>query len=139
MITLSSGNVYYSQQELNEAKTKINNLVHQLREDFDVVRNALLQEAIDREWCDLYNEFVEKINSDTKDLKLHYAKKDYEVKVKVEETREQIIYVTVEATSEEEAEEIVGDYDYSDLAERGEDWNWDQTDSDFTVIRATIA
>jgi len=139
MITLSSGNVYYSQQELNDAKTKINNLVHQLREDFDVIRNALLQEAIDREWCDLYNEFVEKINSETKDLKLHHAKKDYEVKVKVEETREQYVYITVEATSEEEAEEIVSNYDYSDVKEDASEWEWDITDSDFTTIRATVA
>jgi S-adenosylmethionine synthetase len=139
MITLSSGNVYYSQQELNEAKTKINNLVHQLREDFDVIRNALLQEAIDREWCDLYNEFVEKINSETKDLKLHHAKKNYEVKVKVEETREQYVYITVEATSEEEAEEIVSNYDYSDVKEDTNEWEWDITDSDFTTIRATEA
>ena len=139
MITLSSGNIYYSQQELNEAKTKINNLVHQLREDFDVIRNALLKEAIDREWCDLYNEFVEKINSETKDLKLHHAKKDYEVKVKVEETREQYVYITVEATSEEEAEEIVSNYDYSDVKEDASEWEWDITDSDFITIRAREA
>jgi hypothetical protein len=139
MIVLSSGNRYYSEEEHNAALAKVDTLVSELRSDFNIIANALLDEAIKREWCDLYNEFVEKINSETKDLKLHYAKKDYEVEVKVEETREQYVYVTVEATSEEEAEEIVSDWDYSDLAERGEDWNWDQTDSDFTVIRATVA
>jgi superfamily I DNA and RNA helicase len=138
MLTLSSGNVYYTQQELNDAKTKINNLVHQLREDFDVIREALLKEATNRDWCDAYNEFVDEVNSRTKDLQLHYMKKEYEVKVKLEETREQYVYITVEASSESEAEELVDEWDYSSLVDHAEEWEWNQTDSDFNTIRATL-
>jgi len=139
MITLSSGNLYYSQKEVDEIRSKNNDFVNALKKDFDSVSIALRDEALEREWCDQYNEFVDNVNGQLVYMKLLSAKTDYDVEVKIQETREQTVYISVEATSAEEAEEIVSDYDYSDIADRGDDWDWDRTDSDFTVINARKA
>lgn len=139
MITTSSGRNYYTQEELNNAKTAINILVEELRQDFTKVAQELLNEADSRDWCDAYNEFVDKINSETKHLKLKYLKKQYEVKVKLEETREQYVYVTIEASSSEDAMELIDNWDYSDLQDHTNSYDWEVTDYDATTIRAESA
>jgi len=139
MITLSSGNLYYSQQELNDAKTKINILVDELKKDFDSVSIALRDEALERGWCDAYNDFVDNVNTALVHMKLLPAKVDYEVKVKIEQTREQYVYITVQAASEEDALEEVGEWDYSDLLDNADDYDWEVTDFDTDTVRATKA
>jgi len=139
MIVLSSGNKYYSEDEHNATLAKVNTLVSELRNDFNIVATALLDEAIERDWCESYNDFVEDLNIKLKHMFLECTTKNYEVKVKIEETREQYVYVSVTATSVEDAEEQVSNMDYSTVADTANAWNWDINDYDFNVIRAELA
>ena len=139
MITLSSGNVYYSQQEVDEIRNKNNDFINALKKDFDSVSIALRDEALERDWCDMYNEFVDNVNSGLVHMKLLTLRTNYEVKVKIEQTREQYVYVTVEATSEDDAVEMVDEWDYSDLLDNADDYDWDVTDYDTDTIRAKKA
>lgn len=139
MITLSSGNVYYSQQEVDEIRSKNNDFINALKKDFDSVSIALRDEALERDWCDMYNEFVDNVNSGLVHMKLLTLRTNYEVKVKIEQTREQYVYVTVEATSEDDAVEMVDEWDYSDLLDNADDYDWDVTDYDTDTIRAKKA
>lgn len=136
MLTLSSGNLYYSQQEVDEIRSKNNDFINALKKDFDSVSIALRDEALERDWCDMYNEFVDNVNTGLVHMKLLTLKANYEVKVKIEQTREQYVHITVEATSEEDAEEMVSNWDYSDLLDNTDDYNWDVTDYDTDTIRA---
>lgn len=136
MITLSSGNLYYSQKEIDEIKSNNNNFVNMLKKDFNSVSIALRNEAEDRDWCEEYNEFVENINTGLVYMKLLTVKKDYEVKVKIEETRQQYVCIKVEALCEDEALEIIDAWDYSEIFDYVNEYNWESTDQDTETIHA---
>ena len=49
--------------------------------DFSIVSDALLEEAQNRGWCEEYDEFVDRVNRDTKRMDLQNCEVEYEVTV----------------------------------------------------------
>lgn len=141
MITLNSGSQYYTAAEYAKLKAEYDEALLQIRtlnSDADIIARALRSEAIDREWCDLYQNFVDEINSQTSVLKLLQASRDYKVEFTVERKQSARVTVYVTATSDEEAYEIAEDqWDYSSLTDEVSDSDWDDDDYDVDIYRVS--
>lgn len=127
MITLSSGNKYYSEAEYNVWRDRY----EKVKADFNIVSNALLEEAEERDWCSDYNEFVEKVNEHLTIMQLETLEKEYEVEVELTRTQSVTTYVTVTAANATLAEQIVESMRFDTIVEENvsdEDWNDDETD-----------
>lgn len=77
--------------------------------DFAAVGEALMEEAIQRDWCSEYDEFVDRVNSQTKRLDLPIREQEYEVEVTVSGYIETTTTVTVTAYSQENADKMVAE------------------------------
>lgn len=127
MITLSSGNKYYSEAEYNVWRDRY----EKVKADFNIVSNALLVEAEERDWCSDYNEFVEKVNEHLNIMQLELMEKEYEVEVELVRTQSVTTYVTVTAANATQAENIVEGMYFNTIVEENvseEDWNDDETE-----------
>lgn len=128
-ITLPSGTVVYTQEEYEAAQLQIKELGglnERMLKDFNTISAALLEEALEREWCDQYDEFVDNINNSTSTLKLDNIKKQYTVHVLVTRKLTQMVTVDIEAKSEDDARENV-EYDPTDWIDI-DDSIWDEED-----------
>lgn len=127
MITLSSGNKYYSEAEYNVWRDRY----EKVKADFNIVSNALLEEAEERDWCSDYNEFVERVNEHLNIMQLETMEKEYEVEVELTRTQSVTTYVTVTAANATLAEQIVEGMRFDTIVEENvsdEDWNDDETE-----------
>lgn len=131
MLTLSSGNKYYSEAEYNKLKNKY----ELLEKDFTTVSQALRKEAEDREWCSDYNKFVEDVNEHLIVKELELLEREYVVEITFTRTQKVETSITITATSRQEAEDIVNDMNYdSNLNEANvKDYDWDTEEEDFEV------
>lgn len=135
MLTLSSGNKYYTQEEYNE-------ILHQnatLRDDIDIIKNALRDEADERDWCSDYNVFIDEINSQLQAVQLNPLEREYEVEVVL--TRKQTVttYIRIDARTELEAISIVEDMPYTDVENNVAEHEWDTEDEDVDILEARIS
>jgi hypothetical protein len=141
MITLNSGSQYYTAAEYDALRSECDKYLvdmNALRSDANIISEALRSEAIDREWCSLYANFVEEVNSQTSVLKLLQANRDYKVEFTVERKQSATVTVYVTATSDEEAYEIAEDkWDYSSLTDEVSDSDWDDEDYHVDIYRVS--
>jgi hypothetical protein len=97
------------------------------REDIVLIGNALIKEAVDREWCSEYDDFVDELNKHLHES-LPIRTRWYDVEVEFTEIRTQRTVIQVEATSEAaalaEAQEL-GDDD-PDCYINDYDWDRDE-------------
>lgn len=75
--------------------------------DFDAVGKALMEEAENRNWCNEYDEFVERVNSNLIRNALPVREQEYEVEIEVIGSLTTTTTVSVTATSQEAANEMV--------------------------------
>ena len=125
-------------QQLKETNAYQKKVIDEMHADFQVVNNELIEEAIKREWCAEYDNFVVDVNERLKHFKLDKLEIEHEVEVYL--TREQEVYVKVKvmARDADHAKDIINsDYFADDLAEEyaGED-DWTSRNYDMDVIRA---
>jgi hypothetical protein len=122
MIKTSSGTVYYTQQE-------VSNKVNEIMEDGYKITNAIYEEACERDWCDMYDEWAENVNKTLKHFEIPLARKEYEVIYSITRTQTARVTVKTTAVSEDEAKEDTDDsYDESDLADMVQEHQWDTED-----------
>jgi hypothetical protein len=130
MIKTSSGTVYYTQKEMTD---KINEVM----EDGYKITNAIHEEAIEREWCDQYDDWAERVNKDLKFFEIPLARREYEVTYSITRTQTARVTVRTTAVSEDDAEDDTnGSYDESDLADmvREHDWDTEEITIDSTEV-----
>jgi hypothetical protein len=143
MITLSSGSQYYTAAEYNELRNECGEYLvkmNALRCDANIIAEALRDEAIERDWCSLYANFVEEVNSKTSVLKLLDASQEYEVEYVVKRNQEARVIVTVTATSKDEAYEVAEDeWDYSSLSDKINEYDWSDEDYDIEILKVSEA
>lgn len=142
MLTLSSGNKYYTEAEyldLHARHTKASAHSVALAKDFNTVADRLREEATERDWCDDYNEWVDKVNDELTTLKLLNTKYTYQVEVKVTETRYAYITVEVEAASVDDAMEAV-DNGYTDreIRQESDHADWERDDFEWETTSAEL-
>lgn len=82
-------------------------VIVQMHNDFDAVGEALKDEAENRNWCDEYDQFVERVNAGLTRMILPVREQEYEVEVEVTGTLTTTTTVFVTATSQEAANEMV--------------------------------
>lgn len=135
MLTLSSGNKYYTEEEYNK-------VLHQnatLRADIDIIKNALRDEADERDWCSDYNVFIDEVNNQLTAVQLNPLEREYEVEVVL--TRKQTVttYIRIDARTEIEAISIVEDMPYTDVENNVAEHEWDTEDEDVDILEARIS
>lgn len=130
MLTLSSGNTYYSEAEYNVWRDRY----EKVKADFRIVSNALLKEAEERDWCSDYNKFVAEVNETLNIMQLETLEKEYEVEVELTRTQTVTAYVRMTATSAEEAEQLTEHLSFDDIvAESVSEDDWDTDDYNIEI------
>lgn len=133
MLTLSSGNKYYSEKEYES----LLNRNRMLLDDIKTISNALRDEALQRDWCDEYNNFVEDVNENLKVSELQKLNKDYEVTITVTRTQEVTVTINVEDVDEHAARDYVNYLTVEEIlaqCNEGEhNLDWENSDEDFDV------
>lgn len=133
MLTLSSGNKYYSEKEYESVLNR-NRL---LLADIETISNALRDEAIQRDWCSDYNQFIDDVNDNLKVTELKSLDKDYEVEIKVTRTQSATITVSVTATSPDSAEAYINSLTFDEVIEQCDEHeyniDWDNDDEEYQV------
>lgn len=104
--------------------------------DIALISDALIKESDDRDWCNMYDEFIEELNKSL-NVELKVREKEYEVDIEVTETRTQVVTVSIKARSEEHAKELVMDDPVNYYEEQLSDYNWDTTEleEEFVEVR----
>ena len=118
--------------DAKDARIKRETMHHK---DIQTIGEALIEMAEDKDWCSEYDEFINELNGNLY-VELPSRRRNYDVTIKVK--REVYAYVTVqvEATSEEDAQEIVEEDTYSYLDDLPRDiGDWEETDEDIDVTR----
>jgi len=95
---------------LDKNTTELNKLRTAHDSDITRINEALNKAAEDRDFCTEYEEWIEELSGELS----HYSSLtgrifEYEVAVEVTRTFKSTVYVTVSASSEEDAEELVKD------------------------------
>ena len=95
--------------EMGKQVEQFRNTVVFLEQDVDKISSALLEEAVNRGWCEEYNQFCAEVNSTLRMSLLQPQEQEYEVEVEVqaEVTTRYTVYVT--ASSLEDAQFMVND------------------------------
>jgi hypothetical protein len=116
--------VYYTQQE-------VNNKVNEVMEDGYKITNAIHEEAIERNWCDQYDEWAENINTTLKFFEIPLMSKEYEITYSITRTQTARVTVTITAQSEDDAVDQADDiYDEGDLEDKANEDDWETQDID---------
>jgi len=104
--------------------------------DFHTYAEAVMNEAVERNWCETYEQVMESIQSRLQVAVIPERETEYEVEVEVRGEASTTHTVTVTARSQEEADEMVGENisDYVDVDEILTDYvrynSWDSTEVD---------
>jgi hypothetical protein len=124
-----------AEAQRDDYKAKVNDRNHKHLSDVNTIGLALIEVAEDKEWCSEYDEFIEELNGNLS-VELPTRKRNFDVTIKV--SREVYTYLTVqvEATSEEDAQELVEEDTYTYLDELPRDiGDWEERDEDIDVTR----
>jgi hypothetical protein len=104
--------VAYLTEQLFESSNKVEQLrrtVVLLEQDAEIISDDLLEEAVNRGWCQEYNQFCEEVNSKLSMLALQPQESEYEVEVEVQAEVNTRYTVFVTASSLESAQSMVDD------------------------------
>ena len=104
--------------------------------DIELIGNALLQEAHDRDWCSVYDEFIIDLNKELS-VELKTREKEYEVEIEITQKRTQRVTVTITANDEEHARELIEDDPSNYYEEKTSDYDWEVEDEDSEIIDVT--
>lgn len=86
------------------------------------VRELALRVKADESWCDAgFNQAMDELGLD---------RLESEYRVYVDVTATQTVEIVVTASSEDDASDIVGNYDTTDIADQTDRYSWDVTDWD---------
>ena len=96
-------------ERANQRVTALSERAGKWERDFDRVTAAVLQEAIDRDWCEEYERVMSGIQSDLEIGTIPEREQEYEVEVDITASISYTTTVTVTARSQEDAEEILKD------------------------------
>ena len=111
MIILSSGKKYYTEEEHEALK----DCIASRTKDLEAIACRLQDEAVNREWCSEYNDFVDEVNELTRSDWLKKLEKEFEVTVDVTRTQEVRVTVTIEATDEQQATDKFLEWEEEDI------------------------
>jgi len=145
--TTFTGKVYYSEEEYNEKVNELEKRITDLNSILDMrtktietyksegmtIASALRQEAADRDWCELYNDFVDDLNGRLTLISLDRLTSEYEITVTVTRTQTQTFITTIEARNEDEAQECFEDDPEHHSSYQLLDNNWDDSDIHYEV------
>lgn len=133
MLTLSSGNKYYSEKEYEDLLRRNRMLL----DDIKTISNALYKEAEERSWCADYNEFVEKLNNELYIAELQPLNRTYEVEVRVERKQYATVTIEVEASDSDGAEEYIHTLSFNEILEQCQEGeyniDWEETDEEYEI------
>jgi len=120
----------------DETISRLRQLNQEFRQDGDKIAFALREEASDRDWCDIYNGFVDDVNNQTKHLKLEPLAREYVVEVTVTRTQSQVISVSIIADSEDAARDefYCNQEGYADNNLREDDWQDDNVEYEIESV-----
>jgi len=96
-------------ERANERVTALSERAGKWERDFNRHAGAVLQEAIDRDWCDEYERVMDGIQNDLEIAVIPQREQEYEIEVEITASASYTTTVTVTARSQEDAEEIVRD------------------------------
>ena len=107
--------------EIKDAK------ISKLSTDVEYLVNALREEAEHRGWCSDYNEWCDEVNEHLHMFELKKLTHEYTVAVELTKTISTTVFITVAATDDDDAQEIVeNNYLFSDLEDMADDLTeWD--------------
>jgi hypothetical protein len=100
-------------EQLNDQITQANNRLHWYQLDVEHISDALIEEANDRDWCSIYDEFVRKLNASLTIARLVDRIQTFSV----EHTYAVTITSSCEAHSADEAEQMAR-HEYNNFNER---------------------
>lgn len=106
--------------------------------DIELISEALLGQANDRDWCSEFDDFVENLNKSLS-VELKKREKEYEVEIEVTQKRTQRVTVTINANSEAHARELIEDDPSNYYEEKISDYDWDIEDEDSDIVDVTEA
>lgn len=110
---------------------------NQHESDIAKISEALIEAADERDWCSEYDSFIGDLNNELY-LELSSRKRDYELTVRVTRTVYADVTITVEATSEDEAEALFDEETYvylDDLPRYISDWEEEDEEVDIRDTR----
>ena len=125
-----------SSAETYEARSNKSRESHE--RDIELIGDALLKEADDRDWCSAYDDFVEELNQSLS-VELKMREKEYEIDIEVTETRTQIVTVSIKARSEEHAKELVMDDPVNYYEDQLSECDWETTELEEEFIETREA
>jgi hypothetical protein len=105
--------------------------------DIELIGNALLQEAEDRDWCSAYDDFIEVLN---RSLTVELKSREHEYEVEIEVTRKQVqrVTVTVTARDEDHARELINDDPSNYYEDQINEYDWEVEDEDSDITDVTL-
>lgn len=105
--------------------------------DIELIGNALLQEAEDRDWCSAYDDFIEVLN---RSLTVELKSREHEYEVEIEVTRKQVqrVTVTVTARDEDHARELINDDPSNYYEDQIMEYDWEVEDEDSDITDVTL-
>lgn len=105
--------------------------------DIELIGNALLQEAEDRDWCSAYDDFIEVLN---RSLTVELKSREHEYEVEIEVTRKQVqrVTVTVTARDEDHARELIEDDPSNYYEDKINEYDWEVEDEDSDITDVTL-
>ena len=106
--------------------------------DIELISNALLEQAKDRDWCSQYDEFIKNLNKELS-VELKTREREYEVEIEITQKRTQTVTVTITADSEEHARELIEDDMSAYYESETNDYDWDIEDEDSDIVDITEA
>jgi hypothetical protein len=105
--------------------------------DIELIGNALLQEAKDRDWCSAYDDFIEVLN---RSLTVELKSREHEYEVEIEVTRKQVqrVTVTVTARDEDHARQLIEDNPSNYYEDEINEYDWEVEDEDSDITDVTL-
>jgi hypothetical protein len=104
--------------------------------DIELIGNALLQEAHDRDWCSVYDEFIIDLNKELS-VELKTREKEYEVEIEVTRKQVQRVTVTITANDEDHARELINDDPSNYYEDQINEYDWEVEDEDSEITDVT--
>lgn len=100
--------------ELTQADQTLRDAKARHRLDVDTISDALIEEAEGRDWCSMYDDFVNRVN-ESLEHKLQTREHDFEVTIEVTAKLTRVITATSSSQAIEDAEELLGYVDGYDI------------------------
>jgi hypothetical protein len=104
--------------------------------DIELIGNALLEQAKDRDWCSQYDEFITDLNKELS-VELKTREKEYEVEIEVTRKQVQKVTVTITANDEDHARELINDDPSNYYEDQINNYDWDVEDEDSEIVDVT--